>query len=75
MHACRFCGAPLTRTLVDLGMSPLCESFVAPEDENKVEHFYPLHAKDLIELRGQCSYSFESEPSVAGIRLPEPALD
>ncbi|HVO10113.1 MAG TPA: hypothetical protein VMX54_05100 [Vicinamibacteria bacterium] len=37
---------------------------------------YPLHAKDLVELRGQCSYSFEGEPSVAGIRpLPEPALD
>ena len=37
---------------------------------------YPLHAKDLVELRGQCSYSFEGEPSVAGIRpVPEPALD
>ncbi len=45
MSACRFCSAPLTRTLVDLGMSPLCESFVAPEDENKVEAFYPLHAR------------------------------
>ena len=47
---CHFCAAPLSQTLVDLGMSPLCESFVAPEDENKVEAFYPLHAK----VCGQC---------------------
>ena len=25
---CRLCGAPLTATFVDLGMSPLCESYV-----------------------------------------------
>ena len=25
---------------------------------------YPLHAADLRELEGQCSYSFEAEPSV-----------
>ncbi len=37
---------------------------------------YPLHARDLAELRGQCSYTFEGEPSVASIRpLPQPALD
>ncbi len=29
--ACRFCAAPLRHTFVDLGMSPLCESFVAAE--------------------------------------------
>jgi SAM-dependent methyltransferase len=41
--ACRFCGAPLRQTLVDLGMSPLCESYVAPADLNRMEPFYPLH--------------------------------
>lgn len=40
---CRFCKAPLTFTLVDLGMSPLCESYVTAEQLNAVEHFYPLH--------------------------------
>jgi hypothetical protein len=40
---CRFCGAPLRFTLVDLGMSPLCESFLAPEQVNQMEPFYPLH--------------------------------
>lgn len=40
--ACRFCGAGLTYTFVDLGMSPLCESYLAPEQLNHVEPFYPL---------------------------------
>jgi len=26
LPTCRFCAAPLNRTFVDLGMSPLCES-------------------------------------------------
>ena len=30
-RGCRFCGAPLRHTFVDLGMSPLCESYVPPE--------------------------------------------
>jgi 2-polyprenyl-3-methyl-5-hydroxy-6-metoxy-1,4-benzoquinol methylase len=40
---CRFCRAPLTRTFVDLGMSPLCQSHLEPADLNKGEEFYPLH--------------------------------
>jgi hypothetical protein len=43
--ACRFCEAPVRRTVVDLGMSPLCESFLRPEQLNDMEAFYPLHAK------------------------------
>jgi SAM-dependent methyltransferase len=39
---CRFCGAQLEHTLVDLGLSPLCESFVRPERANEMEPFYPL---------------------------------
>jgi len=42
--SCRFCGAPLAQTLVDLGMSPLCESYVTAEGLNRMEPFYPLHA-------------------------------
>jgi SAM-dependent methyltransferase len=41
--ACRACSAPLTHTFVDLGMSPLCESFLRPEQLNQMEPFYPLH--------------------------------
>ena len=40
---CRFCGEPLRFTLVDLGMSPLCESFLSHDQINQVEPFYPLH--------------------------------
>jgi hypothetical protein len=29
--------------VVDLGMSPLCESYVRPEQANAMEPFYPLH--------------------------------
>jgi hypothetical protein len=43
--ACRFCAAPLRHTFVDLGMSPLCESYVSAERVNAMEAFYPLHAK------------------------------
>ncbi len=40
--SCRFCGRPLTRVFVDLGMSPLCESFLAAEELDRMEPFYPL---------------------------------
>ncbi len=42
-HGCRFCGAPLHDTFVDLGMSPLCESFLDESALNQMEPFYPLH--------------------------------
>src|SRR5882757_328985 len=41
---CRFCNTPLTHTFVDLGMSPLCEDHVKPEELKQMEPFYPLHA-------------------------------
>lgn len=41
---CRLCGAALSRTFVDLGMSPLCESFLPADKTNQMEPFYPLHA-------------------------------
>jgi len=43
--ACRLCGAELTRTFVDLGMSPLCESYVPAERLDDPEVFYPLHVR------------------------------
>ena len=39
---CRFCETPLRYTLVDLGMSPLCESYVGADQLNQMEPFYPL---------------------------------
>ena len=39
---CRFCHAELRRTMVDLGKSPLCESYLSVEQLNQMEPFYPL---------------------------------
>jgi hypothetical protein len=43
LGTCRHCGTPLHHTFVDLGMSPLCESYLKPDELNKAESFYPLH--------------------------------
>jgi SAM-dependent methyltransferase len=43
MAGCRFCSKPLRHTVVDLGMSPLCESYLTVEQLNQMEPFYPLH--------------------------------
>lgn len=40
---CRFCGAGLQRTFVDLGMSPLCETYPSVDDLKRGEMYYPLH--------------------------------
>jgi hypothetical protein len=47
---CRFCSNPLKHTFVDLGMSPLCESYVSQEQLNQMEAFYPLH----VQVCAQC---------------------
>ena len=41
-HACRFCGSPLDDLVVDLGVSPLCESFLRADQLDEMEPFYPL---------------------------------
>lgn len=40
---CRSCGERLEHTFIDLGMSPLCESYIDCEGLNQMEPFYPLH--------------------------------
>jgi len=42
---CRFCKSPLRHTFVDLGMSPLCESYLTLDQRNRLEPFYPLHVQ------------------------------
>jgi 2-polyprenyl-3-methyl-5-hydroxy-6-metoxy-1,4-benzoquinol methylase len=41
---CRFSGQPLHHTFVDLGMSPLANSYLNADQLNQAEKFYPLHA-------------------------------
>ncbi len=40
---CRFCNAQLKHTFADLGMSPIANVYIKPEEKNKAEMFYPLH--------------------------------
>lgn len=41
---CRACAAPLEHTFVDLGMSPLANSYLGRDQLHRMEPFYPLHA-------------------------------
>jgi SAM-dependent methyltransferase len=43
--ACRLCSSSALETFVDLGMSPLCESFLGPGELDAEEPFYPLHVR------------------------------
>jgi SAM-dependent methyltransferase len=43
--ACRLCAAPLTRTFVDLGMSPPCESYLRPDQLDDPETCYSLRVR------------------------------
>jgi len=48
--SCRFCGAPLSQVFVDLGASPLANSYLEPADLAKAETFYPL----CVYVCGEC---------------------
>ena len=41
-YACRFCGSELHQIFVDLGMSPLANSYLTMADLQKMEPHYPL---------------------------------
>jgi predicted TPR repeat methyltransferase len=43
--ACRHCAAPLELSMVDLGVSPLCQTVIRPEQLGAMEPFYPLHVR------------------------------
>lgn len=41
---CRFCSAPLEHEWVDLGLSPISNAFISPDEASQDEPFYPLRA-------------------------------
>ena len=43
--ACRLCGTTLKHTVVDLGMSPPCESIRQESELGLMEAYYPLHVR------------------------------
>ncbi len=61
---CRFCGAPLSVTLVDLGSTPLANSFLKQEELTKSEPSYPLHAR----VCGSC-FLVQVEPVVPAAQI------
>lgn len=44
-HSCRFCGTPLSLSLVDLGDQPLANAYLRAEALAKPEPRHPLHAR------------------------------
>ncbi|MDD8051057.1 MAG: class I SAM-dependent methyltransferase [Verrucomicrobiota bacterium] len=42
---CRFCNTPLQHTFVDLGMSPISNAYLKPDQGQEMERFYPLHVR------------------------------
>jgi SAM-dependent methyltransferase len=42
---CRLCGGELEHTFVDLGMSPPCERYLAADQLDEMEPFFPLHVQ------------------------------
>jgi hypothetical protein len=63
---CRFCGAPITQTLVDLGASPLSNAFLSESQLNDMEPFYPLKAG----LCGECCLV-----QLPAVRTPDQIFD
>lgn len=43
-YECRFCGERLQETFVDLGLSPLCETYSSLKQLSAPELLYPLHS-------------------------------
>ena len=61
---CRCCGAPLTETFADLGMTPLANSYVEPTRAAEMEPFYPLHALVCSDCRLVQLAEFESPQAI-----------
>jgi hypothetical protein len=49
MVNCRGCGATLTLTFLDLGMSPIANDLLSPKKVNELEVCYPLHVMTCLQ--------------------------
>lgn len=87
LDKCRHCSAELTDSVVDLGMSPLCESYLPPDRLDSMEPFYPLHVSVcrkclLVQLNQYVSadhifteYAYFSSFSTAWLKHAEDYVD
>ena len=62
LPACRFCSAPLRHTFVDLGMSPLCESYVPARAARRDGALLPAPRPGLRAAACWCSSRSSSPP-------------
>ena len=78
-----FCKAPLRTTFVDLGMHPLCESYVSEDKLDAMESFYPLHVYVceqcfLVQLNEYVSpadiFTWHGPPRATRCADPDPAF-
>jgi hypothetical protein len=61
MKACRSCGEPLDRIVVDLGSSPLANDYPTPDEAAEGEPRYPLRMV-LCDNCGLAQLDFDADP-------------
>ena len=66
MPTCRFCGTHLKQIVVDLGMSPLANSYLRADQLHRMEPFYPLRVYVCNECLLVQAEDFESPESIFG---------
>jgi 2-polyprenyl-3-methyl-5-hydroxy-6-metoxy-1,4-benzoquinol methylase len=65
-RTCRFCAQRLEQVFVDLGMSPLANSYLTPAQLNQMERFYPLRVYICSRCLLVQAEEFESPESIFG---------
>ena len=65
-RGCRFCGRTLEHLFVDLGMSPLANSYLNPAQLHKMEPFYPLRVFICADCLLVQAEEFESAEAIFG---------
>jgi SAM-dependent methyltransferase len=63
---CRFCARPLAHVVADLGMSPLANAYLHPDQVSAMEPFYPLRALVCEECFLVQLEEFESPQAIFG---------
>lgn len=64
MATCRFCAAPLPPPFLDLGMSPLANSYVPADALDRMEPFYPLQVRHCDQCHLVQLDAFESPQAI-----------
>lgn len=64
MPTCRFCAAPLPAPFLDLGMSPLANSYVPADALDRMEPFYPLQVRHCDQCHLVQLDAFESPQAI-----------